>query len=214
MPFDGDLLLLSNPQHEFDNQSLNLNMSPDEYIFSPLSFNTTTPPNNNSSSMECFFPNETLLISNELPSEITIDDIKLFQKTHDDYSMKFYQACHKFQYDFIEKLMQQFWSLTNIHYSQTNDLINNGNDVEKKERKKRETLSEMFSFILDPMIIWKFNRICTLPFILEQFRLFYSKFYQTIIDSYFPDILISLTSTIIVCFLSLSSLFSFNHINT
>jgi hypothetical protein len=117
MPFDGDLLF---PQHEFDNQSINLNMSSDEYIFTSM--------NNNNSSMEFFFPNE-------LPSEITIDDIKLFQKTHDDYSTKFYQACCKFQYDFIEKLMQQFWSLTNIHYSQTNDLIDNGNVVEKKNKR-------------------------------------------------------------------------------
>ncbi|CAF4873263.1 unnamed protein product, partial [Rotaria sp. Silwood2] len=47
------------------------------------------------------------------------------------------------------------------------------------------------------MIIWKFNRICTLPFILDQIRLFYSKFYQAIIDSYFPNVPISLTQTTI-----------------
>ncbi len=63
---------------------------------------------------------------NELPSEITMDDIEIFQKTHDEYSSKLYQAFLKFQYDFIEKLIQQFWSLTNIHFSQTNDLTNNG----------------------------------------------------------------------------------------
>jgi hypothetical protein len=106
MPFDGDLLLLSNSSNELDNQSVNLNISSDEYIFSTSA-------------------------SNELPSELTMDDIKLFQKTHDDYSMKLYQACLKFQYDFIEKLMQQFWSLTNVHYSQTNELITNGKTVER-----------------------------------------------------------------------------------
>ncbi len=74
---------------------------------------------NTNSSMEFFFPDE-------LPSEITMDDIKIFQKTHDEYSSKLYQAFLKFQYDFIEKLIQQFWSLTNIHFSQTNDLTNNG----------------------------------------------------------------------------------------
>jgi hypothetical protein len=78
---------------DYDNQLINFNISSNEYIFS----------------------------SNELPSEITIDDIKIFHKTHDDYSTKLYQAFLKFQYDFIEKLIQQFWSLTNI-----NDLTNNG----------------------------------------------------------------------------------------
>jgi hypothetical protein len=119
MPFDGDFLNLHN---DFDNQSINFNMSPNEYIFSPLSLNN----NNNNLSTDFFFPNDTLFISNELPSEITIDDIKIFQKTHDDYSTKLYQAFLKFQYDLIEKLIQQFWSLTNIHFSQTNDLTNNG----------------------------------------------------------------------------------------
>ncbi|CAF0781919.1 unnamed protein product [Adineta steineri] len=161
MPFDGDLLI----HNDFDSQSINLNMSPNEYIYSPL-------PINNNSSLENTFPNEAVLISNELPADVTIDDIKIFQTTHDDYLTKLYQAFLKFQYDFIEKLIQQFWSLTNIHFSQTNDLINN-----------------------DPMIIWKFNRICTLPFIHEQFRLFYSKFYQTIIDNYFPSVLTPLTQT-------------------
>jgi hypothetical protein len=121
MPFDGDLLLLSNSHNDFDNQSINFNMSPNEYIFSPLSTN-----HNNNSSLEYLFPNETLSISNELPSDITIDDIKNFQKIHDDYSAKLYQAFLKFQYDFIEKLIQQFWSLTNMHFSQTNELTNNG----------------------------------------------------------------------------------------
>jgi hypothetical protein len=121
MPFDGDLLLLSNSHNDFDNQSINLNMSPNEYIFSPLSTN-----HNNNSSLEYLFPNETFSISNELPSDITIDDIKNFQKIHDDYSAKLYQAFLKFQYDFIEKLIQQFWSLTNMHFSQTNELTNNG----------------------------------------------------------------------------------------
>jgi hypothetical protein len=55
-----------------------------------------------------------------------MEDIKLFEKTHEDYSVKLYQAFFKFQYEIIEKLIQQFWSLTNIHYSQTNDLITNG----------------------------------------------------------------------------------------
>jgi len=121
MPFDGDFLFLTNTHNDFDNQLINFNMSPNEYIFSPLSFNT-----NNNSSMEFLFSNDTLLISNELPSEITMEDIKIFQKTHDEYSMKLHQAFLKFQYDFIEKLIQQFWSLTNIHFSQTNDLTNNG----------------------------------------------------------------------------------------
>lgn len=49
------------------------------------------------------------------------------------------------------------------------------------------------------MIVWKFNRLCALPFIIEQFRFFYSKFYQAIIDHYFPDVLTSLTTTAIVC---------------
>jgi len=97
------------------NDFVNFNMSPNEYI-----------NNNNNLSTEFLFPNDPLLISNELPSEITMDDIKIFQKTHDDYSTKLYQAFLKFQYDFIEKLIQQFWSLTNIHFSQTNELTNNG----------------------------------------------------------------------------------------
>lgn len=125
MPFDGDLLLLSNVHQDIDNQSIQLNMSPDEHIFSPLSTNVNNNISNNSST-EFLFPNDTLLISNELPSEITMNDIKTFQKTHDDYSTKLFQAFLKFQYDFIEKLIQQFWSLTNIHSSQTNDLTNRG----------------------------------------------------------------------------------------
>jgi hypothetical protein len=123
MPFDGDLLLLSNTHHDFDNQSVNFNMSPNEYIFSPSS------SRNNNSSMEYLFSSDVLLISNELPSDISMDDIKIFQKTHDDYTTKLYQAFIKFQCDFIEKIIQQFWSLTNIHFSQTNDLTNNGNAV-------------------------------------------------------------------------------------
>ncbi|CAF2473705.1 unnamed protein product [Rotaria sp. Silwood2] len=185
MPFDGDLYLLSNTHYDFDNQLVHLNMSPNENIFSPLS--TQINNNNNNSSVEFLFSNDTLSISNELPSDITMNDIKNFQKTHDDYSTKLYQAFLKFQYDFIEKLIQQFWSLTNIHFSQTNDLINNG-------------IMLFFYALQNPMIIWKFNRICTLPFILDQIRLFYSKFYQAIIDSYFPNVLISLTQTTIVCF--------------
>ncbi|CAF0747311.1 unnamed protein product [Adineta ricciae] len=149
MPLDVDHSL----PHDFDTQSLNLNMSPNDYISSPL-------------------PQHSSFESNELPSDITDDDIEIFQKTHDEYSNKLYQALIKFQYDSIEKILQQFWSLTNIHFSQTSELTNN-----------------------DPMIVWKFNRICTFPFILDQFRSFYSKFYQTIIDHYFPDVLTSLTQT-------------------
>ncbi|CAM4797535.1 unnamed protein product [Rotaria magnacalcarata] len=176
IPFDGDLLLLSNTHQDFDNQSIHLNMSPNEHIFSPIStsMNNSNNNNNNNSSNEFLSPNDSLLLSNELPSDITINDIKDFQKAHDDYSTKLYQSLLKFQYDHIEKLIQQFWSLTNIHFSQTNDLTNN-----------------------DPMITWKFSRICTIPFILDQIRLFYSKFYQTIIDSYFPNVLTSLTQTTI-----------------
>jgi hypothetical protein len=92
--------------NEFDTQ---LNFSPNEYISSP---------NNN------IFLNEYF----ELPSDITMDDIKFFQKIHDDYSIKLHQSFLKFQYDIIEKLIQQFWALTNIHSSQINDLINNGRD--------------------------------------------------------------------------------------
>ncbi|CAF0734936.1 unnamed protein product [Rotaria sp. Silwood1] len=195
MPFDGDLLLLSNINYDFDNQSVHLNMSPNENIFSPLSTqinnnNNNTHNHNNHSSVDFLFPHDTL-ISNELPSEITMNDIKIFQKTHDDYSTKLHQAFLKFQYDLIEKLIQQFWSLTNINYSQANDLTNN-----------------------DPMIIWKFNRICTLPFILDQIRLFYSKFYQTIIDSYFPNVLISLTQTTIEAIRTIANNISYWLIHT
>ena len=107
MPFDGDLLLLSSSNADFDSSSaIHLNMSPNEYVFSPVSFHQTS--------------------TNDLPSEISLDDIKIFQKTHDDYSTKLYQAFIKFQFDFIEKIIQQFWILTNIHYSQTNELTTNG----------------------------------------------------------------------------------------
>lgn len=123
MPLDNDLLLLSSTHQDFDNQSIQLNMSPDEHIFSPLSM----PMNStHCSSVEFSSSNDPLLISNELPSEINIHDVKTFQKTHDDYSTKLYQAFLKFQYDCIEQLMQQFWSLTNIHFSQANDLTYNG----------------------------------------------------------------------------------------
>ena len=137
MPFDGDLLLLSNTQQEFDTQSINFNMSPNEYVFSPVPLST-----NSNSSVEFLFPNETLFVSNELPSEITMDDIKIFQKTHDDYCAKLYQALLKFQYDFIEKLIEQFWSLTNIHSSSSNDLIHAGN-----VRLKTKLANQAKSFI-------------------------------------------------------------------
>ncbi|CAF3939816.1 unnamed protein product [Rotaria magnacalcarata] len=108
IPFDGDLLLLSNTHQDFDNQSIHLNMSPNEHIFSPISTsmnNSNNNNNNNNSSNEFLSPNDSLLLSND--------------------------------------------------------------------------------------------RICTIPFILDQIRLFYSKFYQTIIDSYFPNVLTSLTQTTI-----------------
>ncbi|UJR33781.1 hypothetical protein I4U23_021207 [Adineta vaga] len=108
MSFDGDLLL----QQDFDTQSMNFNMSPNDYISSPLSNNLMN------SSFDSSF-------TNEFPSDITTDDIKIFHKTHDEYSNKLYQALIKFQYDSIEKILQQFWSLTNIHFSQTNELTNN-----------------------------------------------------------------------------------------
>jgi hypothetical protein len=124
MPFDGDLLLLSNAHQEFDfsnmdNQSVNLNMSPNEYVFSPLS-------NNNNSSIDFPCPDETHFLSDHLPPEISIDDMKTFQRTHDDYTTKLLQAFVKFQYDSIEKLIQQFWSLTNVHSCQAIELSPDG----------------------------------------------------------------------------------------
>ena len=111
MPFDGDLL----PQHEFD---IPLNMSPNEYIFSP-----SNQQNTSNSLTDFFFPNDPPLISNEF----SMEDIKIFQKTHDEYSTKLYQVLIKFQYDSIEKLIEQFWSLTNIHHAQSTDPTNEGN---------------------------------------------------------------------------------------
>lgn len=124
MSFDHDLLFLSNTPPDLDysgmdNQSNLFNMSPNEYLFSPLSTN----PN---SSTEFFFPHETTSLAHELPSEITHDDIKMFQNLHDDYANKLFQYLIKFQYDLIEKSMQQFWALTNVHVTSTNDFCNNG----------------------------------------------------------------------------------------
>ena len=124
MPFDGDLLLLSNAHQDFDfsnldTQSVNLNMSPNEYVFSPLS-------NHNNSSIDFPCPDETFFLSDQLPPEITIDDMKTFQRTHDDYTTKLFQAFVKFQYDSIEKLTQQFWSLTNVHSCQATELTPDG----------------------------------------------------------------------------------------
>lgn len=107
-----------------------------------------------------------------------MEDIKIFQKTHDDYSTKLYQVLIKFQYDSIEKLIEQFWSLTNIHHAQTTDPTTESNRLKDYPDNS------------DPTLLWKFHRICTLPFILDQFRLFYPKFYQTLIEHYFPDIFI------------------------
>ena len=128
MPFDGDLLFLTNTQHDFDNSSVHLAMSPNENVLSPLSKHMNDNNNNNdiNSLREFSFSSDTSLISNELPSEITMDDIKIFQQTHDDYTTKLYQAFLRFQYDLIEKLIQQFWSLTNIHLSQIDDLTHSG----------------------------------------------------------------------------------------
>ena len=121
MPFDGDFFLLSNTQSEFDNQSIQLNMSPNDYSFSPLNQN----PSN--SLTDFFLSNDPPFLSNDLSMEITMEDIKTFQKTHDDYSSKLYQVLIQFQYDAVEKLIEQFWSLTNIHHAQSTDPTNNGN---------------------------------------------------------------------------------------
>ena len=124
MPFDGDLLLLSNAQQDIDfsnldNQSVNLNMSPNEDAFSPLS-------NNNNSSIDFPCPDETLFLSDQLPPEITIDDMRTFQRTHDDYTTRLFQAFVKFQYDSIEKLIRQFWSLTNVLSCQGTEITPDG----------------------------------------------------------------------------------------
>ena len=230
MPLENDFLLLSNANNDFDypnidTQSNHFNMSPDEYIFSPLSANQNA-------SMDFFFANDTASASNELPSEIDLDDIRMFHKTHEDYSNKLFQAFIKFQYDFIEKSMQQFWSLTNVHLSQINEVFTNGIDFRGPSERVgdirvlcehpfnaiqavRETSTgrcphcqagvygqECFC-LKDSITTWKFQRMCTLPCILDQLRSFYLKFYQTIIDSYFPDVLSSLTQTIAVRYLCL-----------
>ena len=120
MPFDGDFFLLSSTQSEFDNQSIQLNMSPNDLSFSPLNHNASN------SLTDFFLANDPSLTSNELSMEITMEDIKTFQKTHDDYSSKLYQVLITFQYDSIEKLIEQFWSLTNIHHAQNTDPTSNG----------------------------------------------------------------------------------------
>lgn len=98
MPFDGDGL-----------------SQPNEYMFSP-----SNQQNTSNSLTDFFFPNDP-------DNEFSMEDIKIFQKTHDDYSTKLYQVLIKFQYDSIEKLIEQFWSLTNIHHAQSTDPTNDGN---------------------------------------------------------------------------------------
>lgn len=127
MSFDNDLMFFSTTPHDFDystmeNPSTMFNMSPNEYLFSPLSTN----PN---ASADFFFPNETTSLANELPTDMTNDDIKIFQNLHDDFANKLFDCLIKFQFDLIEKSMQQFWALTNVHFSASNDFCNNGSLV-------------------------------------------------------------------------------------
>lgn len=125
MSFDNDLMFLSPTPNDFDystneNQSNLFNLSPNEYLFSPLSTN----PN---SSTEFFFPNETTTsLTTELPSDITNDDLKSFQNLHEDFTNKLFDYLIKFQFDLIEKSLQQFWTLTNVHFSSNNDFCHNG----------------------------------------------------------------------------------------
>lgn len=145
MPLENDFLLLSNGTNDFEYPN-HFSMSPDENIFSPMSANQNA-------SMDFFFANDTASASNELPSEIDLDDIQMFQKVHEDYSNKLFQAFIKFQYDFIEKSMQQFWSLTNVHLSQINDVFSNGIDVRGASER-----------------VWDSRALCEHPFHAIQFE--------------------------------------------
>jgi hypothetical protein len=125
LPFDDDFLTLPDANNELDyiqldNQSINLSMSPDDDIFSPLS-------TNQHSSMDMFFANDPLPILHQQPVQFNIDDLKLFERVHDDYASKLFEFFIKFRYQDLETTMQQFWSLTNPHLSPSvHHLFNNG----------------------------------------------------------------------------------------
>ncbi|CAF1046407.1 unnamed protein product [Didymodactylos carnosus] len=163
-----------------------------------------------------------LLPSDVIADDLTINDLKLFQKSHDEYCAKLYQAFTKFQFSYIETLIIEFWSLTNVNFiissklpittlTTTNMdnllLLSSETKLNHETYIKTDNTPMMYSptgLLINTeqikfedhqyrLLQWKFYRICTLPFVIDQLRIFYIKFYQAIIDIYFPDILTNMS---------------------